>query len=73
MKGEYGPKVRNVFTALRRNKYRDVWGPARDQFDGTGSYGNGASMRVAPVALYYASDEATAIKVKLPRDLTFSW
>ncbi|CAN7939178.1 unnamed protein product, partial [Ixodes hexagonus] len=62
-RGEYGPKVRDVFAQLRKTHFKDVWAPARAQFDGTGSFGNGAAMRVAPVALFYRLDEATAIKV----------
>ncbi len=27
-------------------------GPASQQFDGQGSYGNGGAMRIAPAALY---------------------
>ncbi|XP_040357549.1 ADP-ribose glycohydrolase ARH3 isoform X3 [Ixodes scapularis] len=62
-RGEYGPKVRVVFSQLRKTRFRDVWEPAKSQFDGTGSYGNGAAMRVAPVALFYRLDEPKAIKV----------
>lgn len=63
VKGEYGPKVRNVFAALAKTRYEDVWTPAKEQFDGTGSFGNGAAMRVAPVSLYYYEDEDKAIQV----------
>lgn len=62
-RGEYGPKVRTVFATLSKTGYKDVWGPAKDQFNGTGSFGNGASMRVAPVALFYHGDEEAAVKV----------
>lgn len=62
-RGEYGPKVRTVFATLKKTGYRDVWRPAKDQFNGTGSFGNGAAMRVAPVALFYHGDEETAIKI----------
>lgn len=30
---------------------KDVFQPAKGQFDGSGSYGNGGAMRVAPVGL----------------------
>ncbi|KAH6948318.1 hypothetical protein HPB50_023426 [Hyalomma asiaticum] len=63
VKGEYGPKVRNVFAALVKARYEDIWAPAKEQFNGTGSYGNGAAMRVAPVALYYYEDETKAVQV----------
>ncbi|XP_064466131.1 ADP-ribosylhydrolase ARH3-like [Ornithodoros turicata] len=71
VRGEYGPKVRTVFYALRSNRYEDVYGPAKDQFDGSGSFGNGAAMRVAPVALYYRNNEDMAVEVaKLQAELT---
>lgn len=63
VKGEYGPKVRNVFAALVKARYEDIWAPSKEQFNGTGSYGNGAAMRVAPVALYYYEDETKAVQV----------
>ncbi|XP_050047972.1 ADP-ribosylhydrolase ARH3-like isoform X2 [Dermacentor andersoni] len=63
VKHEYGPKVKRVFAALAKEKYEDVYGPAKEQFDGTGSYGNGAAMRVAPVSLYYYGDEKRAVQV----------
>ncbi|XP_065287507.1 ADP-ribosylhydrolase ARH3-like isoform X6 [Dermacentor albipictus] len=62
VKHEYGPKVRWVFAALAKEKYEDVYGPAKEQFDGAGSYGNGAAMRVAPVSLYYYGDEKKAVQ-----------
>lgn len=62
VRGEYGPKVRNVFAALAKAKYEDVWKPAKEQFDGTGSFGNGAAMRVAPVSLFYYEDETKAVE-----------
>ncbi|XP_075532478.1 ADP-ribosylhydrolase ARH3-like isoform X5 [Dermacentor variabilis] len=63
VKHEYGPKVKRVFAALAKEKYEDVYGPAKEQFDGAGSYGNGAAMRVAPVSLYYYGDEKQAVQV----------
>ncbi|XP_012255881.2 ADP-ribosylhydrolase ARH3 [Athalia rosae] len=47
----YGAGVPTVFHKLRNNKFVDVLGPAREQFNGQGSLGNGGAMRVAPVAL----------------------
>ncbi|KAK3885731.1 hypothetical protein Pcinc_010069 [Petrolisthes cinctipes] len=49
----YGSNVVDVFAALRISKFEDVYGPAAWQFGGSGSYGNGGAMRVAPVALFY--------------------
>ena len=40
-----------MFAALGDDKTDDIFAPARKQFDGRGSFGNGAAMRVAPVAL----------------------
>jgi poly(ADP-ribose) glycohydrolase ARH3 len=46
----YGANVIDVFSrVLRGFDWRET---ARSQFGGTGSYGNGAAMRVAPVALF---------------------
>ncbi|XP_065196307.1 ADP-ribosylhydrolase ARH3-like [Sycon ciliatum] len=48
----YGGSVIVVFMKLFEDSCRDCYKPAHDQFDGSGSYGNGAAMRVAPVALF---------------------
>lgn len=52
----YGQNVIEVFEKLRAQKYADPFKPAKEQFKGTGSYGNGGAMRVAPVALFCHSD-----------------
>ncbi|XP_046489458.1 ADP-ribosylhydrolase ARH3 [Neodiprion pinetum] len=49
----YGAGVTTVFHKLRNNKFVDVLGPAREQFNGEGSLGNGGAMRVAPITLFY--------------------
>jgi ADP-ribosylglycohydrolase len=41
---------------LRAQKFEDPFGPAKEQFNGGGSYGNGGAMRVAPLALFCHSD-----------------
>lgn len=41
-----------MFEKLRGNKFTDIIKPAKKQFNGQGSFGNGAAMRVAPVALF---------------------
>lgn len=51
----YGAAVGTVFQRLRDTNPEDVTLPARSQFDGQGSYGNGAAMRISPVALYSLS------------------
>jgi poly(ADP-ribose) glycohydrolase ARH3 len=48
----YGSGVQDLFHHLKRSKFEDVLGPATYQFKGQGSYGNGAAMRISPVALY---------------------
>ncbi|XP_071828306.1 ADP-ribosylhydrolase ARH3-like isoform X2 [Apostichopus japonicus] len=47
----YGYNVVTVLKRLGDRDLSDVFAPARNQFDGGGSYGNGGAMRVAPVAL----------------------
>lgn len=49
----YGMAVMTVFKKLLRPKCRDVFEPAREQFNGKGSYGNGGAMRVASISLAY--------------------
>ncbi|XP_054258958.1 ADP-ribosylhydrolase ARH3-like isoform X2 [Macrosteles quadrilineatus] len=49
----YGQNVVEVFYKLKNEKYEDIWRPANQQFNGSGSYGNGGAMRVAPVALFF--------------------
>ena len=48
----YGQAVGTVFQRLRDEDPEDVTLPARHQFDGQGSYGNGAAMRISPLALF---------------------
>ncbi|XP_030747355.1 ADP-ribose glycohydrolase ARH3-like isoform X2 [Sitophilus oryzae] len=64
----YGQSVVAVFEKLRNSKYTNIYQPANEQFDGSGSYGNGGAMRIAPVALYYSSDYNNMINVA--RDAT---
>ncbi|KAL7638779.1 UNVERIFIED_CONTAM: hypothetical protein RMT77_010313 [Armadillidium vulgare] len=52
----YGKNVVDVFAALRASGFKDVFAPAAVQFGGTGSYGNGAAMRIAPIALFTHSE-----------------
>jgi poly(ADP-ribose) glycohydrolase ARH3 len=47
----YGEGVCDVFNKLR-DKVVDFRQPAREQFEGSGSYGNGAAMRISPIALF---------------------
>ena len=41
-----------MFAKLRSRKFDDPFGPAKEQFNGQGSYGNGGAMRISPIALY---------------------
>lgn len=55
----YGESAPQVFRMLSEAERWDA--PAQALFGGAGSFGNGAAMRVAPVALYsFSSVEATA-------------
>ncbi|SDM64427.1 ADP-ribosylglycohydrolase family protein [Allokutzneria albata] len=50
----YGATMHDVLTAIHSGQpWRDV---ARRQFDGQGSWGNGAAMRVAPLGAWFADD-----------------
>lgn len=49
----YGRAVAEVFAKLRKGQCENPLQPAREQFDGAGSVGNGGAMRVAPIALFY--------------------
>jgi len=40
--------------------YLDPFQPAKQQFDGQGSYGNGGAMRICPAALFAFKDNDTA-------------
>lgn len=59
----YGQNVVVVFEKLRESKYRDVFRPAKEQFDGRGSYGNGSAMRIAPIPLYFYDDYDNMVNV----------
>ncbi|RZF41028.1 hypothetical protein LSTR_LSTR002660 [Laodelphax striatellus] len=48
----YGQNVIDVFAKLRKRTTDDVFLPAQEQFGGSGSYGNGGAMRIAPVPLF---------------------
>lgn len=48
----YGQSVGEVFKKLRSSECKDPFRPASEQFNGSGSYGNGAPMRVHPVGIF---------------------
>lgn len=49
----YGTGVVHVLKKLSSSHLSDVYQPARDQFNGRGSFGNGGAMRAAPFALAF--------------------
>nr|XP_057947342.1 ADP-ribosylhydrolase ARH3 [Doryrhamphus excisus] len=49
----YGSGVIQVLKKLASPQLTDVYQPARDQFNGRGSFGNGGAMRAAPFALAF--------------------
>lgn len=49
----YGSGVIQVLKKLSCPRLSDVFQPARDQFNGRGSFGNGGAMRAAPFALTF--------------------
>ncbi|CAO1423509.1 unnamed protein product [Diamesa hyperborea] len=48
----YGSGVIEVFHKLRAHKFEELLIPAKEQYNGKGSFGNGAAMRISPVALF---------------------
>ncbi|XP_003746974.1 ADP-ribose glycohydrolase ARH3 [Galendromus occidentalis] len=67
---EYGDAVRDIFRKWKQNRYQDIYGPANEQFGGMGSFGSGAAMRAAPVAILYKDDldrmiETTILQAKM--------
>ncbi|KAK9505541.1 hypothetical protein O3M35_009568 [Rhynocoris fuscipes] len=59
----YGGSVVEVFKKLKASKLEDVWSPARQQFSGSGSFGNGAAMRISPVALFCHNNRPLLIDI----------
>ncbi|CAL1279246.1 unnamed protein product [Larinioides sclopetarius] len=55
----YGMHVVDVFEASKETNFKDIFLPAKKQFSSSGSYGNGAAMRIAPIALFghYKTDK----------------
>ncbi|XP_039367555.1 ADP-ribose glycohydrolase ARH3 isoform X2 [Mauremys reevesii] len=66
----YGMAVVKVFKKLLSPKCSDVFEPARVQFNGKGSYGNGGAMRVAGVSLIYPDVQDVKKFAKLSAELT---
>ncbi|XP_045754048.2 ADP-ribosylhydrolase ARH3 [Mirounga angustirostris] len=66
----YGAGVITVFKKLLSPKCRDVFEPARAQFNGKGSYGNGGAMRVAGISLAYSDVQDVQKFARLSAQLT---
>ncbi|XP_048206851.1 ADP-ribosylhydrolase ARH3 isoform X3 [Perognathus longimembris pacificus] len=66
----YGAGVITVFKKLLSHKCHDVYEPARAQFNGKGSYGNGGAMRVAGIPLAYSSIKDVQKFARLSAQLT---
>ncbi|XP_018432063.1 PREDICTED: poly(ADP-ribose) glycohydrolase ARH3 [Nanorana parkeri] len=49
----YGAGVIHVFEKLRSGEYNNVLTPAKEQFNGKGSFGNGAAMRAVAIPLAF--------------------
>ncbi|MFF2348999.1 ADP-ribosylglycohydrolase family protein [Kitasatospora sp. NPDC058115] len=56
----YGPSADRLLRLVREGG--DARVPAAGLFDGRGSYGNGAAMRVAPPGAAYADDQVRAVR-----------
>ncbi|KAG8225774.1 hypothetical protein J437_LFUL005733 [Ladona fulva] len=57
----YGANVVEVFAKLRATKCEDPFAPAKEQFGGSGSYGNGGAMRIAPIPLFFRGLDTKAL------------
>uniref|UniRef100_A0A8C8RA67 ADP-ribosylhydrolase ARH3 n=1 Tax=Pelusios castaneus TaxID=367368 RepID=A0A8C8RA67_9SAUR len=66
----YGMAVVKVFKKLLSPKCSDMFEPARAQFNGKGSYGNGGAMRVAGISLTYPDVQDVKKFAKLSAELT---
>ncbi|MGP4027504.1 ADP-ribosylglycohydrolase family protein [Actinomadura sp. 3N407] len=56
----YGPSTGRLLRLIREGgDWRTL---AREPFDGTGSWGNGAAMRVAPIGAWFADDPGEAAR-----------
>lgn len=59
----YGKSISAVFYRLKNSQYINPFGPARQQFDGQGSCGNGSAMRISPAALLGFKDDKVLFEV----------
>ncbi|MBN3319565.1 ARHL2 glycohydrolase, partial [Atractosteus spatula] len=68
----YGAGVVSVLKRLSSPRLGDVFQPARQQFGGRGSFGNGGAMRAAPFGLVFPDPEAVKRFSRLGAMLTHS-
>jgi poly(ADP-ribose) glycohydrolase ARH3 len=64
--------VIQVLKALADPDIDDVFKPASELFEGNGSLGNGAAMRIAPLGLFYHDKPWDKLKVGSLSTLTFN-
>lgn len=65
----YGSNVVTVLVELADPKLEDIFRPAREQFNGSGSYGNGGAMRIAPLGLFYYKSDFSELQ-RMSREVT---
>lgn len=58
----YGHNVVETFKKLKHTNFVDIYLPAKEQFNGTGSFGNGGAMRISPIALYFHNNYAGMVE-----------
>ncbi|XP_069827760.1 ADP-ribosylhydrolase ARH3 isoform X2 [Dendropsophus ebraccatus] len=68
----YGMGVVHVFEKLQSGEYHSVFTPAKEQFNGKGSYGNGAAMRVVGIPLAFPNIQDIIKYAKISGELTHS-
>jgi ADP-ribosylglycohydrolase len=56
----YGPATRAMLKRIRQGE--DWRAASQSLFGGTGSYGNGGAMRIAPLGAYFADDPAALVE-----------
>ncbi|XP_021348624.1 poly(ADP-ribose) glycohydrolase ARH3-like isoform X2 [Mizuhopecten yessoensis] len=66
----YGGSVTVVFQKLQETEYENPFEPAKKQFEGEGSYGNGGAMRIAPAGLFGYKDNDFHRLRDLAEDIT---
>ncbi|XP_077151940.1 ADP-ribosylhydrolase ARH3 isoform X1 [Ranitomeya variabilis] len=66
----YGMGVVHVFEKLQSGEYHNVFTPAKEQFNGRGSFGNGAAMRVVGIPLAFPNIQDIIKYAKISGELT---